>query len=94
MAGNYAPTFKHTMAAKKAGFAITLHLDSKTRQNIDEFSTSNFLAIQKAQDPSAKPKLVVPASDSILKSITTKVRSQPAGLSSLGHSDIEPAGHN
>ncbi|KAL8293571.1 hypothetical protein RQP46_000272 [Phenoliferia psychrophenolica] len=72
LAGNYAPTFKHTQAAKKAGFAITLHLDSKTRTNIDEFSTSNFLAIEKRTDASAKPKLVVPFSDSILKSITTK----------------------
>ncbi|KAK4705350.1 branched-chain amino acid aminotransferase, partial [Phenoliferia sp. Uapishka_3] len=72
LAGNYAPTFKHSMAAKKAGFAITLHLDSKTRTNIDEFSTSNFLAIAKSSDPTQKKKLVVPTSESILKSVTTK----------------------
>lgn len=35
LAGNYAPTFIHSAEAKKAGYAITLHLDSKTRENID-----------------------------------------------------------
>lgn len=35
LAGNYAPTFKHAMKAKKMGFAITLHLDSATRKFID-----------------------------------------------------------
>jgi branched-chain amino acid aminotransferase len=69
--GNYAPTFIHATAAKKAGYAITLHLDSLTHSNIDEFSTSNFLAIS---SPAASPltTLVVPTSPSILKSITTE----------------------
>ncbi|KAM0752824.1 branched-chain amino acid aminotransferase II [Meredithblackwellia eburnea MCA 4105] len=71
LAGNYAPTFKHAAAAKKAGFPITLHLDAKTRTNIDEFSTSNFLAIAKSTGD-GKTKLVVPTSESILKSVTTK----------------------
>ena len=45
MGGNYAPTFGPIMKAKKAGYALTLHLDSKTHTNIDEFSTSNFVAL-------------------------------------------------
>ncbi|KAK4054401.1 hypothetical protein OIV83_000895 [Microbotryomycetes sp. JL201] len=70
--GNYAPTFKHTALAKKAGYGITLHLDSKTRTHIDEFSTSNFLAILKRDSPSSERTLVVPTSPSILASVTTK----------------------
>jgi branched-subunit amino acid aminotransferase/4-amino-4-deoxychorismate lyase len=45
LGGNYAPTFPHIMKAKKAGYALTLHLDSKTNTYIDEFSTSNFVAL-------------------------------------------------
>lgn len=45
LGGNYAPTFSHILKAKKAGYALTLHLDSKTHTNIDEFSTSNFVAL-------------------------------------------------
>ncbi|GAA5913629.1 hypothetical protein JCM5296_003609 [Sporobolomyces johnsonii] len=72
LAGNYAPVLKHQGLAKKAGYAITLHLDSKTRTFVDEFSTSNFLAIKKAASADATPTLVVPTSESILKSVTTK----------------------
>jgi len=58
-----------------------LHLDSTTRSMIDEFSTSNFLAIAHASTvPTGRtngvhptvPTLVVPESRSILHSITTK----------------------
>lgn len=45
LGGNYAPTFGPIMRAKKQGYALTLHLDSKTRTHIDEFSTSNFVAL-------------------------------------------------
>ncbi|ORY82510.1 putative branched-chain amino acid aminotransferase [Protomyces lactucae-debilis] len=69
LGGNYAPVFQHAAKAKAAGFAITLHLDSKTRTHIDEFSTSNFLALRGKGDETT---LVVPESTSILKSVTTK----------------------
>ncbi|GAA6064784.1 hypothetical protein JCM10212_004806 [Sporobolomyces blumeae] len=74
LAGNYAPVLKHQGQAKKDGYAITLHLDSKTRSYVDEFSTSNFLAIKKGSGTAGadKPTLVVPTSPSILKSVTTK----------------------
>lgn len=61
--------FRHTAAAKKAGFGITLHLDSATRSFIDEFSTANFLGVKERD---GKKTLVVPTSPSILGSITTK----------------------
>ena len=68
LGGNYAPVFVHATKAKAAGYPITLHLDSKTRTHIDEFSTSNFLALRGTDDIT----LVVPESTSILKSVTTK----------------------
>lgn len=71
LGGNYAPVFKYAAEAKAAGYPITLHLDSKTRSQIDEFSTSNFVAL--LDDPaSGKKTFIVPESASILKSVTTK----------------------
>lgn len=67
LGSNYAPVFAPTAAAKKQGYAITLHLDSATHTNVDEFSTSNALAIQKEGDQTT---LVVPESTSILRSVT------------------------
>ncbi|CCG80845.1 Branched-chain amino acid aminotransferase [Taphrina deformans PYCC 5710] len=69
LGGNYAPVFQHAAKAKAAGFPITLHLDSKTRSHVDEFSTSNFLALKGS---GSETTLVVPESTSILKSVTTK----------------------
>jgi branched-chain amino acid aminotransferase len=45
LGGNYAPTFGPVKKAKHAGYDLTLHLDSKTHTHIDEFSTSNFVAL-------------------------------------------------
>ncbi|SOV03655.1 related to branched-chain amino acid aminotransferase [Ustilago sp. UG-2017a] len=67
LGGNYAPVFGPTAQAKKQGYPITLHLDSATHTNVDEFSTSNALAIQKEGDETT---LVVPESTSILRSVT------------------------
>ena len=66
VAGNYAADLLPNMAAKKAGFPIGLYLDSKTNSFIEEFSTSNFLAIDK------KGAYVTPKSDAILASVTNK----------------------
>lgn len=67
LGGNYAPVFGPTAAAKKQGYPITLHLDSATHTYVDEFSTSNVLAVQKDGDQTT---LVVPESTSILRSVT------------------------
>uniref|UniRef100_A0A0K3CG41 FGENESH: predicted gene_6.325 protein n=1 Tax=Rhodotorula toruloides TaxID=5286 RepID=A0A0K3CG41_RHOTO len=72
LAGNYGPALRHMAQAKKNGYPITLHLDSKTRTFVDEFSTSNFAAFKKASSPVSTPTLVVPKSESILRSVTTK----------------------
>lgn len=67
LGGNYAPVFGPTAQAKKQGYPITLHLDSATHTYVDEFSTSNALAVQKQGDTVT---LVVPESTSILRSVT------------------------
>jgi len=99
LAGNYAPVFQHMIAAKKAGYAITLHLDSATRTKIDEFSTSNCLLLAYEQGAGSseaerlrKPTLYVPASDSILRSVTTKSIAQIADKSlgwNVEHAPVE-----
>mmetsp|Transcript_27856 Transcript_27856/g.26695 ORF Transcript_27856/g.26695 Transcript_27856/m.26695 type:complete len:378 (+) Transcript_27856:31-1164(+) len=67
VAGNYAADLMPNMAAKKAGFPIALYLDAKTHTLVEEFSTSNFLAIDKKSGA-----YVTPISDAILASITNK----------------------
>jgi branched-chain amino acid aminotransferase len=66
VAGNYAADILPNMAAKKKGFPIALYLDSKTNQYIEEFSTSNFIAIDQ------QGAFVTPQSGAILGSITNK----------------------
>ncbi|KAI7907772.1 branched-chain amino acid aminotransferase [Cokeromyces recurvatus] len=69
LGGNYAPTFGPILKAKKAGYALTLHLDSKTHTYIDEFSTSNFVALT-YPDANGVRTFVTPDSKSILRSVT------------------------
>jgi branched-chain amino acid aminotransferase len=65
--GNYAPVLRHSDRARKEGFGITLHLDSKTRSEIDEFSTSAFIGVRKAGGTTT---LVVPDSKNVIDSVT------------------------
>lgn len=66
--GNYAPVLRWSEKAKKDGFGITLHLDSKTRSVIDEFSTSGFIGVRKNDD---RLTVVVPESKNVIKSVTS-----------------------
>ncbi|KAI9833471.1 MAG: hypothetical protein M1819_003629 [Sarea resinae] len=66
--GNYAPVLRWSEKAHSEGFGITLHLDSKTRTYIDEFSTSGFVGIKEEGDSFT---LVVPDSKSVIKSVTS-----------------------
>ncbi|KAJ2958633.1 hypothetical protein NQZ79_g5818 [Umbelopsis isabellina] len=67
LGGNYAPVFKPTDAAKRKGYPITLHLDSKTRTYVDEFSTSNFVGLI---NKDGKTSFVTPNAQTILRSVT------------------------
>ena len=62
---NYAAPMKVGMLAAKQGYASILYLDSKTKRNIEEFSSSNFLAIR-------GNSYITPDSPSVLPSITNK----------------------
>lgn len=66
--GNYAPVMRWSEKARNEGFGITLHLDSKTRTVIDEFSTSAFIGIR---DDEGQYTLVVPDSKNVIKSVTS-----------------------
>lgn len=67
--GNYAPVLRHSEKARQAGYGITLHLDSQTRSEIDEFSTSGFIGVRKDGDTTT---LVVPDSKNVIKSVTAE----------------------
>ena len=67
--GNYAPVLKWSERARSEGFGITLHLDSKTRSVVDEFSTSGFVGAH-VRGPD-DVTLVVPDSKNVIKSVTS-----------------------
>lgn len=66
-AGNYAPDTLPSAKAKEAGYSVCLYLDAQEQKYVEEFSTSNFVAI------SASGALVTPSSPSILPSCTKQV---------------------
>ena len=68
---NYASTFEPYKIAHEQGYTELLYLNSRTREYIDEFGSSNFFAIK-------GDKYVTPLSDSVLPSITNKSLQQVA----------------
>ncbi|KAL8773062.1 MAG: hypothetical protein Q9203_004979 [Teloschistes exilis] len=67
--GNYAPVLRWSEKARKEGFGITLHLDSRTRTEIDEFSTSGFIGVRQEGE---KFSIVVPDSKNVIMSVTSE----------------------
>jgi branched-chain amino acid aminotransferase len=65
--GNYAPVLRWSDKARNEGYGITLHLDSATRTEIDEFSTSGFIGAKVNGDDVT---LVVPDSKNVIQSVT------------------------
>lgn len=68
---NYASTFRPYKMAHDQGYAELLFADSRTRQFIDEFGSSNFFGIK-------GDTYITPLSDSVLPSITNKSLCQVA----------------
>lgn len=66
--GNYAPTIPWMLKARQEGFAITLHLDSKTQSVVEEFSTSAFIGVK---CDGRNVTLVMPDSNNIVPSVTS-----------------------
>lgn len=70
--GNYAPVLRWSEKALKDGFGITLHLDSATHEDVEEFSTSGFIgALVEGEGEAEKVTLVVPDSQNIIESVTS-----------------------
>ncbi|KAJ3579905.1 hypothetical protein NPX13_g656 [Xylaria arbuscula] len=67
--GNYAPVLRWSDKARSEGYGITLHLDSATRSEIDEFSTSGFIGAKVDGDDVT---LVVPDSKNVIMSVTVE----------------------
>ena len=63
--GNYAAGLGGGQYGKDLGYPVVLYLDSKEKRYIDEFSTSNFIAIR-------DNTYITPKSSSILQSITNE----------------------
>lgn len=66
--GNYAPVLRWSERARNEGYGITLHLDSKRHEEVDEFSTSGFIG---ALVEGEKVTLVVPDSKAVIDSVTS-----------------------
>jgi branched-chain amino acid aminotransferase len=72
--GNYAPVMRHSREAKAKGFYVTLHLDSATMAEVEEFSTSGFVGVRKPREGvegEGKGTLVVPDSKQVIDSVTS-----------------------
>jgi len=67
MGGNYAADMLPNITLKKKGYEIALYLDPKEHKYIEEFSTANFIAIDKDGN------YITPESSSILKSNTNRL---------------------
>lgn len=68
--GNYAPVIRHSQEARAKGYHLTIHLDSETQTEVEEFSTSGFIGVLKSE-ANAKGTLVVPNSAQIIDSVTS-----------------------
>ena len=66
VAGNYGADLLPNMQAKERGFPVALYLDAKTNSYIEEFSTSNFIGVDK------KGTFITPKSNAILSSVTNR----------------------
>lgn len=77
VAGNYAASLEPHHVAREKGFPVELYLDAREHRYVEEFGTSNFIAI--ARDGT----YVSAQSSSILASITNKGLQQVAA--DLGH---------
>ena len=71
-AGNYAAGMMGDLEGKAMNFPICLYLDSAEHKYVDEFGTSNFLAISRSG------AYITPESASILPSVTNKSLQQIA----------------
>jgi len=72
VAGNYAASLYAHEEAKRRGYPVELYLDAREHRYVEEFATSNFIAITR------DGRYVTPASRSILPSVTNSTLQQLA----------------
>ncbi|KAI0483321.1 branched-chain amino acid aminotransferase II [Xylariaceae sp. FL0804] len=72
--GNYAPVLRWSDRARGQGYGITLHLDSATREEVDEFSTSGFIGVLRGEGEGEGDEvtMVVPDSRNVIESVTSE----------------------
>lgn len=81
--GNYAADVVPSAEARKEGYPIVLYLDAATQTFVEEFSTSNFIAIDRDGN------YVTPKSPSILASVMNRSLRQLALDAGLGVQERE-----
>lgn len=74
--GNYSPLVRHIEKARASDYGILLHLDSKTRMEVDEFSMSGFVGIKTHDQDgnsgnSSSYTVVVPYPTRAIESVTS-----------------------
>ncbi|KAI2629906.1 aminotransferase [Hypoxylon sp. NC1633] len=69
--GNYSPLVRHIEDASASEYGILLHLDSKTRTEIDEFSMAGFVGIKQDPSKSGSYVVVVPYPTRTIESVTS-----------------------
>ena len=70
--GNYSPLVRHIEKAGESNHGILLHLDSKTRTEIDEFSMSGFVGIKiDEEENDSGYRVVVPYPKRAIESVTS-----------------------
>ena len=90
--GNYAAGISGGQYGKKRGYPVVLYLDPAEKKYIDEFSTSNFIAIKGSSYLSPTSHSILPSitNDSlacIAESIGMKVEKRPVEVSELAEID-------
>ncbi|KAH8648682.1 branched-chain amino acid aminotransferase [Xylariales sp. PMI_506] len=68
--GNYAPVMPWSERARREGYALTLHLDSRDEKSIDEFSSCGLIGIQRNKETDGY-RMIVPESNNAVKSVTS-----------------------
>ncbi|KAI1359954.1 branched-chain amino acid aminotransferase [Xylaria arbuscula] len=69
--GNYSPLVRHIEAASASEYGILLHVDSKTRTEIDEFSMAGFIGIRADPEKAGSYILAVPLGLRTIESVTS-----------------------
>ncbi|MDT8389247.1 MAG: branched-chain amino acid aminotransferase [Lentisphaeria bacterium] len=91
VAGNYAASLEPHHVAAEMGFPIELYLDAKEHRYVDEFGTSNFVAITHdntfvtAKSHSVLPSITNRSLQTIARDMGMAVEIRPIEYSEIGH---------